>query len=102
MDYLQIAEDFTTGENQAITYAVVAVAIELRRMRERTTFVLPSGKESVNLDKVLSVKISSYADGYEVLVYVDANGPAWIYHGEDAEALAKEFGLKWPKTGGDR
>jgi hypothetical protein len=101
MDYLQIAEDFTTGENQAITYAIVAAAIELRRMREQTAFVLPSGKESINLDKVLSVRVSPYANAYEVLVYVDANGPAWIYHGEDAEALAKAFGLKWPETGGE-
>jgi len=101
MDYLQIAEDFTTGENQAITYAIVAAAIELRRMREQTAFVLPSGKESINLDKVLSVKISPYANGYEVLMYVDVGKPALIYQGEDAKALAKEFGLKWPETGGE-
>ena len=102
MSYLRTAEQFTTGENQAVTYAILAVAIELQKMRERAAFALPSGKESINLDKVLSVEISPYADGYEVLMYVDVGKPALIYQGVDAKALAREFGLQWPKTGGDR
>ena len=101
MGYLQTAEDFTTEENRAVTYAVLAVAIELKKMRERTAFTLPSGNESINLERVQVAKVNPYADTYEVLLYVDACGPAWDYHGEDAKALAKVFGLKGPKTGGE-
>ncbi|NBD36003.1 MAG: hypothetical protein GVY30_08380 [Chloroflexi bacterium] len=84
-----------------IANALLSIAEEVESIRRRRMFSLPSGKESINLDKVLSVKISQYADDFEVLVYADAGGRAMVYQGEDAEALAKAFGLKWPETGGE-
>ena len=101
MSYLRTAEQFTTGENQAVTYAILAVAIELQKMRERTAFALPSGRESINLNNILSVEISPYKDD-EIFVHINPDKPALIYRGVDAKALAREFGLQWPKTGGDR
>ena len=64
-------------------------------MQPLKMFTLPSEMESINLSRVLSVKINPYTDD-EVLVYLDVDRPALVYKGEDAEALAEEFGLKWP------